>query len=95
VKGGILYIGNRGSESVVKCDLRNETVMPFIREKAGGLNNPAGLAFGDDGWFYVASRSSRQILRYRLADGSPDRSPFIDGLPDDPEFIELMAQRVT
>ncbi len=92
VTDGILYIGNRGNESVVKCDLRSESVSPFILEKAGGLNNPAGLAFSEDGWFYVASRSSRQILRYRLADGSPDRRPFIDGLQDDPEFLELVTR---
>lgn len=88
VSGDVLYIGNRGNESVVKCDLHNEQVVPFIHPKAGGLNNPSGLAFGDDGYFYVASRGSRQILRYRLADGLPDKHPFIDDLEDEPEFIE-------
>ena len=88
VSGNTLYIGNRGNESVVKCDLRHEKVKPFIEPKSGGLDNPSGLAFGDDGFFYVASRGSRQILRYRLSDGLPDERPFIDGLEDEPEFIE-------
>ena len=88
VSGDVLYIGNRGNESVVKCNLRDEQVVPFIHPKSGGLDNPSGLAFGDDGYFYVASRGSRQILRYRLADGWPDKHPFVDGLDDEPEFIE-------
>jgi hypothetical protein len=52
------------------------------------LENPSGLAFGDDGYFYVARRGSRQILRYRLSDGVPDLKPFIDQLDDEPEFRE-------
>ena len=88
VNGDALYIGNRGNESVVKCDLRREQVTPFIQPQAGGLKNPSGLAFGDDGYFYVASRGSRQILRYRLSDGVPDLKPFIDQLDDEPEFME-------
>jgi hypothetical protein len=92
-RGDELYIGNRGNESVVKCDLRTDHVTPFIHPQAGGLKNPAGLSFGDDGYFYVASRGSRQILRYRAADGWPDRRPFIDELEDEPQFIEPVVQR--
>jgi hypothetical protein len=90
--GDSLYIGNRGNESVVRCDLRTERVTPFIAPKAGGLKNPSGLGFGDDGYLYVASRSSRQILRYRLEDGAPDRRPFIDNLQDEPQFIEPVTR---
>jgi hypothetical protein len=90
--GDVLYIGNRGNESVAKCDLLSEQVTPFIHPQAGGLKNPSGLAFGDDGYLYVASRGSRQILRYRLSDGWPDRRPFIDHLDDEPEFIESVAR---
>jgi len=90
VKDGTMYVGNRGNESVVKCDLRTETVAPFIPPQSGGLKNPAGLAFGNDGYFYVASRDTREILRYQIADGKPDSRPFITGLADDPEFIEPM-----
>ena len=90
--GGVLYVGNRGNESVVKCDLHSEKVEPFIHPKAGGLDNPSGIAIGDDGYFYAASRGSRQILRYRLSDGWPDKHPFIDELEDEPEFIVLVTQ---
>ena len=88
---GVLYVGNRGNESVVKCDLRNGQVSPFIHPKAGGLSNPSGLAFGNDGYFYVGSRGTHQILRYRLTDGWPDKRPFIDDLEDEPEFIALVG----
>jgi DNA-binding beta-propeller fold protein YncE len=91
--GDALYIGNRGNESVVKCDLRTERISPFIAPRAGGLKNPSGLAFGDDGYLYVASRSSRQILRYRLENGAPARRPFIDNLQDEPQFIEPVTRR--
>jgi hypothetical protein len=90
VRVNSLYIGNRGNESVAKCDLLSQRVTPFILPQAGGLKNPSGLAFGEDGYLYVASRGSHQILRYRLFDGSPDRRPFIDHLDDEPEFIELV-----
>ena len=53
VTGDSLYIGNRGNESVVKCDLVSEKVSSFIHPEAGGLQNPSGLAFGNDGYFYV------------------------------------------
>ncbi len=87
LNGDALYIGNRGNESVAKCDLASEKVTSFIQPQAGGLKNPSGMAFGDDGYIYVGSRGSRQILRYRLSDGLPDRQPFIDNLDDEPEFI--------
>lgn len=90
---GVLYVGNRGNESVVKCDLRSGQVLPFIHPKSGGLSNPSGLAFGNDGYFYVGSRGTHQILRYRLADGWPDKRPFIDELEDEPEFISSVAMR--
>ena len=92
LKDDVLYVGNRGNESIVRFNLRDEHVSTFIAPKSGGLRNPAGLAFGDDGYFYVASRGTRQILRYRSDDGRPEGKPFIDGLPDDPEFIELISQ---
>ncbi len=90
---GVLYVGNRGNESVVKCDLRSGQVSPFIHPKSGGLANPSGFAFGNDGYLYVGSRGTHQILRYRLSDGWPDKRPFIDNLEDEPEFIALVGSR--
>lgn len=84
--GAQLYIGNRGNESVARCDLNSGQVAAFIRPKAGGLNNPSGMAFGSDGYFYVGSRGTRQVLRFSLK-GAPERKPFIHNLEDEPEFI--------
>ena len=57
---------------------------------AGGLRAPAGMAFGPDGRLYVASRESKQILRFDPESGKPDAAPFIDALEDFPEFIALV-----
>jgi streptogramin lyase len=85
--GNNLYIGNRGNESIARYNLRTEIVRQFIAPRAGGLKNPSGLAVGNDGYIYVASRTSRQILRYRIEDGAADNRPFIDELQDEPQFI--------
>jgi hypothetical protein len=45
------------------------------------------MAFGDDGFLYVASRNSKEILRYSAVDGQSYGKPFIKNLPDNPEFL--------
>jgi hypothetical protein len=50
------------------------------------------MAFGDDGFLYVASRNSKEILRYGGIDGRPRGKPFINGLADNPEFLMLVAR---
>jgi hypothetical protein len=50
------------------------------------------MAFGDDGFFYVASRNSKEILRYGSADGRPHGKPFIKDLADNPEFLMLVRR---
>jgi hypothetical protein len=47
------------------------------------------MAFGDDGFLYVASRNSKEILRY-TSDGQPRDEPFIKDLADNPEFLMLV-----
>ncbi|PYK19617.1 MAG: hypothetical protein DME55_04345, partial [Verrucomicrobia bacterium] len=59
--------------------------------KSGGLNGPAGMAFGDDGFLYVASRNTKEILRYDSEDGRPSSKPFIGSLADNPEFLLLVS----
>jgi hypothetical protein len=49
------------------------------------------MAFGDDGLLYVASRNSKEILRYDGLDGRPRGNPFIKDLADNPEFLMLVA----
>jgi hypothetical protein len=49
------------------------------------------MAFGDDGSLYVASRNTKEILRYKAMDGRPSSKPFIKDLADNPEFLMLVG----
>ena len=49
------------------------------------------MAFGDDGLLYVASRNTKEILRYDPKDGRPLSKPFIKDLGDNPEFLMLVG----
>ena len=86
-----LLIGSAGTDAVVAYDRTAHRVAPFIAPGAGGLREPAGMAYGDDGKLYVASRGSNQILRYD-ADGQPHPKPFLDDLSDHPEFLMLVGE---
>jgi hypothetical protein len=44
VNGDALYIGNRGNESVVKCDLRREQVTPFISPPGWRIGKPIRIS---------------------------------------------------
>jgi hypothetical protein len=89
--GRYLLIGSGGNDSILRHDLRQGSTNVFIESKSGGLNGPAGMAFGDDGFFYVASRNSKEILRYGSIDGRPRGKPFIKDLADNPEFLMLVC----
>jgi WD40 repeat protein len=90
--GRYLLIGSGGKDSIMRHDLRQSSTSVFVEPKSAGLNGPAGMAFGDDGFFYVASRNSKQILRYGGIDGRPRGKPFINNLEDNPEFLMLVAR---
>ena len=90
--GRYLLIGSGGKDSILRHDLRQGSTSAFVESKSAGLDGPAGMAFGDDGLLYVASRNSKQILRYRGNDGRPRRKPFINDLADNPEFLMLVTR---
>jgi hypothetical protein len=85
-----LLIGSGGNDSILRHDLQQGSTSVFVESKSGGLNGPAGMAFGDDSFFYVASRNSKEILRYGSVDGRPHGKPFIKDLADNPEFLMLV-----
>jgi WD40 repeat protein len=89
--GRYLFIGSGGKDSILRHDLRQGSTSVFVEPKSAGLNGPAGMAFGDDGFLYVASRNSKKILCYGGIDGRPHGKPFIDNLADNPEFLMLVA----
>jgi hypothetical protein len=90
--GRYLLIGSGGNDSILRHDVRQNSTSVFVTSKSGGLNGPAGMAFGDDGFLYVASRNSKEILRYGWIDGQPRGKPFIENLPDNPEFLMLLGR---
>jgi len=90
--GRYLLIGSGGTDSILRHDLEQRSTTVFVEPKSAGLNGPAGMAFGDDGFLYVASRNSKEILRYGGIDGRPRGKPFIKDLADNPEFLMLVAR---
>jgi DNA-binding beta-propeller fold protein YncE len=89
--GRYLLIGSGGNDSILRHDIQQRATSVFITSKSGGLNGPAGMAFGDDGFLYVASRNTKEILRYDTKDGRPSGKPFIKNLADNPEFLMLVG----
>ena len=90
--GRYLLIGSGGNDSILRHDLQQGSTSVFVESKSGGLNGPAGMAFGDDGFLYVASRNSKEILRYGSVDGRQRGKPFIKDLADNPEFLMLVRR---
>ena len=82
--GRYLLIGSGGNDSILRHDLQQGFTSVFVEPKSGGLNGPAGMAFGDDGLLYVASRNTKEILRYDAKDGRPFGKPFIKNLAGQP-----------
>jgi len=89
--GRYLLIGSGGNDSILRHDFGRNSTSVFVTPKSGGLNGPAGMAFGDDGSLYVASRNTNEILRYDAKDGRPSGKPFVKGLADNPEFLMLVG----
>jgi hypothetical protein len=80
-----LYISDNKRNAVFTLDLSGGSPRVFLDENAG-IDAGSSLAILD-GHLYVGSRKARAILRFGLADGTPDPRPFIADLPDNPEFF--------
>ena len=89
--GRYLFIGSGGTDSILRHDFGRNSTSVFAASKSGGLNGPAGMAFGGDGFLYVASRNTKEILRYDGQSGQPLNKPFIKNLADNPEFLMLVG----
>jgi outer membrane protein assembly factor BamB len=65
------------ADNVLRFDGQSGALIgTFVASGDGGLLNPAGLAFADDGSLYVSSRDSHAILHYNGSTGA-----FIDSIP--------------
>jgi len=48
---------------------------------------PAGMAFGDDGFLYVTSRNTKEILCCDAKNGRPSSKPFTKNLAITRSFV--------
>jgi DNA-binding beta-propeller fold protein YncE len=85
-----LLIGCSETGSIVRYDLADRKTTTLVTAGSCGLQGPAGMAFGDDGALYVASRLTKQVLRFKIGKRSAEGEIFIDGLEDNPEFVQLV-----
>jgi hypothetical protein len=82
-----LLIGNAGNDSVARFEFATKICSILIPSGACNLNGPAGMGFGWDGAFYVASRLSKEVLCFRFEHGEAIGRTFITDLEDNPEFL--------
>jgi hypothetical protein len=90
-----LYIGAAGSGSILAYDVSK--VAPSGKLKAhvvidGKLKAPSGFAIGPDGDLYVAERFDQRVRRFSI--NGKKKGTFIEGLPDMPEFLVHVPDRV-
>lgn len=86
-----VLIGSRDRHSVVGIDVDSGNLTEVVKTGSGGLHSPAGFDICPDGMLYVASRDTREILRFDPESGKPGRKPFIADLHDFPEFLRLVT----
>ena len=93
--GETLYIGAAGTGSILAYDIPREPPRGKLKARVvidGKLRAPSGFAIGPDGDFYVAERFEQRVRRF-TSEGKK-RDTFIDGLPDVPEFLLHVPNRL-
>jgi DNA-binding beta-propeller fold protein YncE len=90
--GERVLVGSRDRHAVVAIDVDTGKTHDFVAPGHGGLGSPSGMAIGPDGLLYVASRDTKQVLRFDARTGKPEHRPFIDHLDDFPEFLQFVDQ---
>ena len=93
--GETLYIGAAGTGSILAYDIPQEPPRGKLKARVvidGKLKAPSGFAIGPDGDFYVAERFEQRVRRFTIK--GKKRDTFIDGLPDVPEFLLHVPNRL-
>ncbi|HJW52786.1 MAG TPA: hypothetical protein VJ501_12310 [Burkholderiaceae bacterium] len=93
--GETLYIGAAGTGSILAYDIPQEPPRGKLKARVvidGKLRAPSGFAVGPDGDFYVAERFEQRVRRFTIE--GKKRDTFIDGLPDVPEFLLHVPNRL-
>lgn len=83
--GKSLLVSDNKLNCVVRVTLADRSWKILIPESAG-IDAASALAISGD-QLYVGSRKGKEILRFNLADGSAADAPFLQNLPDNPEFF--------
>jgi len=93
--GQTLYIGAAGTGSILAFEIPAKAPSGKLKARAvvdRKLEAPAGFAIGPEGDIYVAERFKQRVRRFS-AQGKK-LGTFIDGLPDIPEFLVHVPDRV-
>ncbi len=93
--GDTLYIGASGTGSILAFDIPAKTPHGDLKARAvidGKLHAPSGFAIAGDGDIYVAERLKKRVRRFS-AEGKK-KGTFIDKLPDMPEFLVHVPDRI-
>jgi sugar lactone lactonase YvrE len=93
--GDTLYIGAAGSGSILAFDIPAKAPQGKIKARTiidGKLKAPSGFAIGPEGDFYVAERLKQRVQRFSAKGKKKDT--FIAGLPDMPEFLVHVPDRM-
>ncbi|HQR45052.1 MAG TPA: hypothetical protein PLB02_06820 [Thermoanaerobaculia bacterium] len=93
--GETLFIGAAGTGSVLAWDIPDKAPRGKLKPAAvidGKLRAPSGFAVAPDGDFYVAERFDQRVRHF--SPKGKKKGTFIEGLPDIPEFLVHVPDRV-
>ncbi len=93
--GNTLYIGAAGTGSILAYEIPRKAPRGRLKARTvidGKLKAPSGFAIGADGDLYVAERLKQRVRRFSLK--GKNKGTFIAGLPDMPEFLVHVPDRV-
>lgn len=83
--GKSLLVSDNKLNCVLQVTLADQSWKILVPASAG-IDAASALAV-DLNSLYVGSRKGKEILRFNLADGTPESAPFLQNLPDNPEFF--------
>jgi sugar lactone lactonase YvrE len=95
LNGDTLYIGAAGSGSILAFDIPAKAPQGKLKARTvidSKLKAPSGFAIGPDGDFYVAERLKQRVQRFSAK--GKKKATFIAGLPDMPEFLLHVPNRM-
>ncbi len=83
--GEALLVSDNKLNCVLRVTLADQSWSILIPESAG-IDAASSLAISGN-QLYVGSRKGKEVLRFNLTDGTAESAPFLQDLPDNPEFF--------